>query len=182
MKTRVGVLGYGSFSSDVDERARLDVLAANLGKAIAERHCLVVCGACGGVVESVAASARKAGAECVGISPAANEVEHLEKFGMPLREVDFAVYSGFGLIGRQVLIARNSDIVVLIGGGLGALGEFLLSAGEKRVCGVLEGSGGAADCVRGVLNGCASGGSKVLFSHDPEVLLRECLEAFCGER
>ena len=52
----------------------------------------------------------------VGISPALSETEHVQRFDAPVEGFDVIVYTGSGLMGREVVNIRSSDIVVIAGG------------------------------------------------------------------
>ena len=89
--------------------------AIKLAQAIVERDLLLLTGATTGLVYLVGSDfARDAGAFHIGISPAANQVEHVETFHLPLNACDAIVYTGFGLKGRNVVLVRSCDIVVFI--------------------------------------------------------------------
>ena len=65
-----------------------------------------------------------AGGLVVGISPALSETEHVQRFNAPVDGFDVIVYTGSGLMGREVVNIRSSDIVVIVGGRSGTLGEL----------------------------------------------------------
>lgn len=71
----------------------------------------------------------------VGISP-----------GLSLEEY-VLIYTGSGLMGREIENIHSSDIVVIVGGRSGTLGEFAIAYDEGRLIGVLTGSGGIADAI-----------------------------------
>lgn len=183
MKIKVGVMGSaagtlpGSVEASVRERAE------SLGREIAARDLLLLTGATTGLTYIVGRSARAAGAFHLGISPAANEREHVETYELPLDSCDAIVYTGFGLKGRNVVLVRSCDIVLFIGGSMGSLNEFTIAHDEGRVMGCLTGTGGVADEAEWLLKTFPKETEAcVLHGDDPARLVRGCLEAFAQTR
>src|SRR5437667_448881 len=52
---------------------------------------------------------------------------------------DVLIYTGSGLMGREITDIRTCDIVVIVGGRIGTLGEFAIAYDEGRLIGVLTG-------------------------------------------
>jgi uncharacterized protein (TIGR00725 family) len=180
MKPTIGVMG----SSAAEQvglliQGHLAELANRLGRAIADRHCILVTGATSGLPHAVTVAAKAAGAMTIGISPAANQKEHQERFHLPLDSHDLVIYTGFGLKGRNVVNVRSSDIVIVFGGSVGTLNEFTIAVDEGKTIGVLKGSGGISDHIPEILSFCKREGrsSTVIFNEDPESLIDECLVA-----
>lgn len=178
MKIKVGVMGSandalpGGVADLVRERAE------SLGREIAARDCLLLTGATTGLTYIVGKSARAAGAFHIGISPASDEREHVERYGLPLDSCDSIIYTGFGLKGRNVVLVRSCDIVLFIGGSMGSLNEFTIAHDEGRVMGCLTGTGGVADEAERLLQIFPKQtGACVLHGDDPARLLAACLEA-----
>lgn len=179
MKIKVGVMGSAdnALAGGVTDAVREKGEA--LGREIAARDCLLLTGATTGLTYIVGKSARAAGAFHIGISPASNEREHVEKYELPLDSCDSIIYTGFGLKGRNVVLVRSCDIVLFIGGSWGTLNEFSIAHDEGRVMGCLTGTGGVADFAERLLemfpkqtDAC------VLHGDNPARLLAACLEAF----
>jgi predicted Rossmann-fold nucleotide-binding protein len=89
--------------------------------------------------------AKSEGGFVVGISPGLNLEEHVVKYHSPTRCYDAIVYTGSGLMGREVENIRTCDVVVFAGGRSGTLGEFAIAYDEGKVMGVLDGSGGVSE-------------------------------------
>lgn len=111
---RVSVIG-GSTVTD-EQRAT----ARDLGRALAERDHVVICGGLAGAMRAVCRGASEAGGETVGILPgsdpsAANEF------------VDTPVATGMGHA-RNALVPLNGDAVVAVDGGPGTLSELAFAA------------------------------------------------------
>lgn len=178
-KTKIGVMGSAQKPADEREAENLTSLASRLGRAIAGRGCALITGATSGFPDLTSRAARSAGAITIGISPAQSREEHLSRYALPDDGVDLIIYTGFGLKGRNVINIRASDIVVIVGGGIGTLNEFTIAFDEGKVIGILEGSGGVADRVKGIVSVSGRQVTSVLvFDTDPEALVDACLEAW----
>jgi uncharacterized protein (TIGR00725 family) len=175
----------GSSLSEMPEAEieRLSGIARRLGEVIADRHCVLVTGATTGLPALVSRAARARGGLAVGISPAASLQEHRSSFDLPDDDADFIVFTGFGLKGRNVINVRSSDIVVIIGGGIGTLNEFTVAFDEGKVIGVLEGTGGVADQVKAIAAlSRKSVEPELVFESNPEKLIDLCLKALAGRK
>jgi uncharacterized protein (TIGR00725 family) len=177
-KPTVGVMGSANDVLTDQERERLTEIAARLGSVIAARGCTLITGATTGLPDMVSRSARSAGGLTVGISPAINRKEHVNRYGLPDDGAEVIIYTGFGLKGRNVVNIRSSDIVIIFGGGMGALNEFTIAYDEGKVIGVLEGSGGVADHIKEVIGHAKKETlSRMIYGREPEELIDSCLGA-----
>lgn len=104
-------------------------IAEEVGRLIARRKAILICGGLGGVMEAAARGAKSEGGLTVGILPQLHKNE-----ANPY--IDIPVATGFGE-GRNVIIARTADAMVAVGGEYGTLSEiaFGLKMG-KPVIGV----------------------------------------------
>jgi uncharacterized protein (TIGR00725 family) len=178
MKIKVGVMGSaGDASPDIKDA--LVAKAQALAQAIALRPLLLFTGATTGIVYVVGKAAHDAGVFHVGISPAENIREHLEKYKLPVAACDLIVYTGFGLKGRNVVLIRSCDIVLFIAGAMGSLNEFTIAHDEGKIIGCLTGTGGVADDANYLLQTFSKDtGARVFQGEDPEKLLDACLQGF----
>ena len=121
MKRMVAVIGGRS-----TEKALLRE-AETVGKLLAQRNAVVVCGGLGGVMEAVSRGARSEGGLTVGVLPQ-NDTSEANQF------IDIPVVTGMG-IGRNVIIARTADALIAVGGEYGTLSEiaFALQLGKPVV-------------------------------------------------
>lgn len=126
--------------------------------------------------------AKEEGGVVVGISPALNLEEHVEKYHSPTRGYDAIIYTGSGLMGREIENIRSCDVVIFAGGRSGTLGEFAIAYDEGKVIGVLRGSGGIADHLDKIISMVdKETGARVYYESDPHKLL-DVLEAVYRER
>jgi uncharacterized protein (TIGR00725 family) len=182
-KPVVGVMGASENDAlSESEKARLTQLAERLGAALAQHGCILVTGATTGLPDMVAKAFRSYGGFALGISPAQDRKEHLERYGLPDDGADVIVYTGFGYKGRNVINVRSVDIVIIFGGATGTLNEFTIAYDEGKTIGIVEESGGIADHVKEIIDFCKKPTrARVVFDKDPEKLVKTCLEILGGD-
>jgi len=107
-----------------DPQTSLANLAFELGRGIAERDAVLICGGLTGVMEHAARGARSAGGLTIGLLPGEDPTEANEY-------IDVAIASGLGHA-RNAILARTADGIVALGGGLGTLSEIALALRNGR--------------------------------------------------
>jgi uncharacterized protein (TIGR00725 family) len=109
-KIRIGVIG-GS-------RPQKKFLhsAFEIGKLVAGRDAILVCGGLGGVMEETARGAKQAGGLTIGILPGNNPAD-----ANPY--IDIPIATGLGYT-RNSLVAMNADVLIAIDGEYGTLSEI----------------------------------------------------------
>jgi uncharacterized protein (TIGR00725 family) len=112
----IGVMGPGSCDEEAAAKARA------VGRAIAERGAVLLCGGRGGVMAAAAEGARSAGGITVGILPGASAEDTPAN-----AHIDVALFTGLGEA-RNVVNVCASDALIAIGGGWGTLSEIALAA------------------------------------------------------
>ena len=137
----VGVMGSagGILKPEVCQRVW------RLGASIARRGHVLITGACPGLPHEAVLGAKSQGGFVVGISPGLNLKEHVTKYHSPTRGYDAMIYTGSGLMGREIENIRSCDVVIFAGGRSGTLGEFAIAYDEGKVIGVLQNSGGISE-------------------------------------
>ena len=172
MKIKVGVMGSAEEvpSSVLGEKARA------LGQTIASREVILLTGATTGLVYATGKAAHDAGAMHIGISPASDEREHVERYGLPTDACAAIIYTGFGLKGRNVVLVRSCDVVLFIAGSIGSLNEFTIAYDEGKTIGCLTGTGGVADEIKSLVNTFNKPTkARIVYNDDPVELIDECL-------
>jgi len=160
----------------------LQETAHDLGVAIAQRGLTLVTGACPGLPYECARGAISAGGLSIGISPALSLDEHVHKYHSPADAFDVLIYTGSGLMGREVTNIRSSDMVVILGGRSGTLGEFAIAYDEGRLIGVLEGSGGITSSLPNLVKSFDKDtGSRVIYEKSPDRLIARLLDIYQTE-
>ena len=176
MTISIGVMGSAGDASAQSNKQALADKANALALAIAERKLQLLTGATTGIVYVVGKAAHDAGSLHVGISPASDAAEHVEKYKLPLDACDLIVFTGFGLKGRNVVLVRSCDVVLFIAGAMGSLNEFTIAHDEGKVIGCLTGTGGVADEADYLLGKFSKKtNAKVFRDDDPVKLIDACL-------
>ena len=175
MRIKVGVMGSagGTLPDDVVEKCK------ELGRAIADAGCAIVTGGCPGLPHYAVIGCKEHGGLTIGVSPALSLAEHIERYASPTDNLDVLIYTGSGLMGREVVGIRSCDIVIIVAGRSGTLGEFAIAYDEGRPIGVLTGTGGIADHVDEFLQVIRKPtGSRITFDADPRRLVERCVAEF----
>ncbi len=117
----IGVIGAGA----ADEK--MFKAAETVGRLIAKKGALLVCGGLGGVMEAAAKGAKAEGGTTIGILPQTGK-ESSNPY------IDIPVATGFGE-GRNVIIVRTADVLIAVGGEYGTLSEiaFALKMGKTVI-------------------------------------------------
>ena len=175
IRIQIGVMG--SASGEIDEEARKK--AYQLGVEIGRNGCAIVTGGCPGLPYEALMGAKEAGGLTIGISPGHNREEHIKRYNSPVENIDVMIYTGNGLMGREVTAIRSCDIVIITGGRSGTLGEFSVAYDEGKIIGVLEDTGGITGILRDLERSIKKPtGSEVIYDTDPSRLIQRLLEAY----
>ena len=175
MKLKIGVMG--SATGNLLKQHK-DVAYA-LGRAIAESDCVTITGACPGLPLEAAKGATEAGGLVIGISPGLSEWEHVNKYHSPTEYHEVLIFTGSGLMGREVVNIRTSDIVIIIGGRSGTLGEFSIAYDEGKLIGVLSGTGGITSEIKDIVSVIQKKtGAKMIYDEDPRSLVKNLIAFF----
>ncbi|MCL5126750.1 MAG: hypothetical protein M1511_20100 [Deltaproteobacteria bacterium] len=121
--------------------------AFQLGREIGRLNGIVLTGGCTGLPHKAALGARTVGGLTLAVSPAANRIEHIERYRYPT-DSDVTMFTGMGNKGRNVVLMRSADIAIFLGGGIGTLNEFTIAFDDftaEKVIGILSGSGLLSD-------------------------------------
>ena len=154
-------------------------MATEMGRVIAARGCVLVTGACPGLPHCAVKGAKTAGGIVVGISPALNFEEHCIKYHSPYEGYDMLVYTGSGLMGREIENIRSCDLVVFMGGRSGTLGEFAIAYDEGKVIGILQGTGGISDKMDTIVRLVEKEtGAQIIYSREPVDLLDRLIAVY----
>lgn len=113
--------------------------AKELGREIARHGAVLVTGATTGFPLWVAMGVKEAGGISIGISPAANEREHVDTYKLPIDYMDLIIYTGFGYSGRDLLLTRSADAVICGCGRIGTIHEFTIAFEDGKPIGIFEG-------------------------------------------
>jgi uncharacterized protein (TIGR00725 family) len=101
-------------------------MAEEVGRRIAEKGGVLICGGLGGVMEAAAMGAKQAGGQTIGILPN-GKTDSANPY------IDFPIATGMGYA-RNVIIVKTADVLIAIDGSYGTLSEVAYSlVFEKQV-------------------------------------------------
>jgi uncharacterized protein (TIGR00725 family) len=112
-KPVIGVIGANDASEE------LCSLAYEVGKLIALRTAVLVCGGMGGVMEAASRGASEHNGLVIGILPGETKSE-----ANP--HIHVAIPTGMG-VARNVLVVRTADVIIALPGAFGTLSEIALA-------------------------------------------------------
>ncbi len=109
-KIRIGIIGGSSPEPEFRQ------IAFELGKLIAEKGAVLVCGGLSGIMEAAARGAKQRGGITVGILPGTSHQD-----ANP--HIDIPIATGLGY-SRNSLVAMNADVLIAVDGKYGTLSEI----------------------------------------------------------
>jgi uncharacterized protein (TIGR00725 family) len=178
-KNNLGWLKYticvsGAAGGPVVTQAAMDK-AKEIGREIVRHGCVLVTGATTGIPYAAAQGAKELGGISIGLSPASSERDHIRHYHLPTKYFDLIIYTGFDYSGRNLLLTRSSDAVIVINGRIGTLNEFTIAFEDRKPIGVLIESGGSADLIKGIVKAAQKGAGKIIYHNEPKVLVEKVL-------
>ena len=150
--------------------------AEKVGEAVARAGAVLVTGATTGIPHEAAKGAKKAKGISIGFSPATSRADHVNRYHLPTKYMDLTVYTGFGYAGRNLILTRSADAIVVICGRMGTLNEFTVAFEDRKPIGVLQDSGGMADELEEITRIAHKHQCKVLYEEDPEKLVKSLIQ------
>ena len=151
--------------------------AYEVGRQIALQKAILITGATIGVPAWATRGAKAGGGVSIGLSPAASKQAHIKTYHLPTKYLDLIIYTGFDYSGRNMLMTRSADAVIVICGRIGTLNEFTTAFEDKRIVGVLTSTGGAETEIDTILKIAHRGRKRIVFDDDPKRLVAKVLEA-----
>jgi uncharacterized protein (TIGR00725 family) len=109
----IGIVGAGTCPPELAE------LAAEVGREVARKGAVLVCGGLGGVMTEAARGAKEIGGTTIGILPGPDAGEANEF-------IDFPIATNMGQA-RNAIIVQTADVLIAIDGGYGTLSEIALA-------------------------------------------------------
>ncbi len=173
MKIKIGVMG----SSEIPKDKILINKAREIGKEIARHNCILVNGATTGMPNEAAIGCKEEDGFILGISPACDLNEHKKEYGLPYKEYNAIIFTGFGFNLRNILNIRTSDALVFLRGSLGTLNEFTIAYEDAKVIGVLEKMGGISEFFDELIQIThKKTGAKIIYESNPKKLIRKLVQ------
>jgi|SRR5680860_240348 len=150
-------------------------IALEVGQEIARQGGVIVTGATTGFPLWSAKGAKELGGFSLGLSPASTEKEHVESYGLPLDYMDFIVYTGQGFPGRDILLTRTADAVILGCGRIGTIHEFTVAFEDHKPLGVLEGPWMTDEVIKMIIDNSHRSNEMVVFEKNPKILVEKLI-------
>jgi uncharacterized protein (TIGR00725 family) len=150
--------------------------AFEVGKQIALQKCVLITGATIGVPQWATRGAKAGGGISIGLSPAVSRQAHIKTYKLPTKFMDLIIYTGFDYSGRNMLMTRSADGVIVVCGRIGTLNEFTTAFEDKRVIGVLTETGGEEAEIDRILKIGKRGQKRVVFDSDPKKLVAKVIK------
>jgi hypothetical protein len=154
----------------------IEKISKEIGKEVVRQNCILLTGATTGCPYFAAQGANKAGGISIGFSPAASEKEHKKVYKLPTDQFNVMIYTGFDYAGRNLLLTRAADGVIVICGRMGTLNEFTIAYEDRRPIGVLSGSGGTADLIQTITRRPHKKRGPIVYDIDPKKLVQKLIK------
>lgn len=154
----------------------------NLGREIARQGAIMMSGATSGFPAWAAQGAKEMGGQSVGLSPASTLKEHLTTYKLPSDNMDIIIYTGFGYPGRDLLLVRSAEAIIIGCGRIGTIHEFTIAFEEDKPIGILEGDWPTSDVIKDIVAHGNRPNAKIIFDKDPKTLVAKIIEMVKKDR
>lgn len=173
-----GTADMSFLGQDVYEKAK------EVGRQIALQGSVMVSGATTGFPYWAAAGCKEQCGISMGFSPAASAKEHTEVYRLPLEYMDLITYTGFGYNGRDLMLVRSSDAVIIGPGRIGTFHEFAIAYEDQKPIGILlsDHEWETDEIIKTIIASSHRPNKKVVFDHDPEALVTKLLALIAEDR
>lgn len=173
LKLKIGVCGAAETSTC---GVRAFDLAREVGREIVRQGGILITGATTGFPFWSAMGAKEEKGVSLGLSPAANEREHVETYRLPLDYMDLIIYTGFGFAGRDLLFTRSCDAIIIGCGRIGTIHEFTVAFEDGKPIGVLEGDWSTDETIKTIIERANRPHDHVIFDKDVKTLIGKVIE------
>ena len=153
-------------------------IAEELGREIIRQGAVFVDGATTGFPFWAAKGAKQEKGIVIGVSPAHSKKEHIVSYQLPVDYHDIIMYTGHGYSGRNLLLTRMADAVVVGCGRMGTFNEFTIAFEDKKPIGVLEGAWETDEVLKTLIEKSYRASEmegKIVFSSDPKDLIAKVI-------
>lgn len=178
---KIGVSGtadMGFLGEKVYEEAK------EVGREIARQGAVMVSGATSGFPYWAAAGCKEQCGISFGFSPAASAREHAEVYRLPLEYMDMITFTGFGYNGRDLMLVRSCDALIVGPGRIGTFHEFAIAYEDQKPLGILTGGEEwkTDNIIKTIIENSHRPNKNVIFDHDPKRLIARLLELVKEDR
>lgn len=156
--------------------------AKELGREVIRQNSILITGATSGTPYWAAIGAKEEGGIVIGLSPAASFASHKRVYRLPIDYHDIIIYTGFEYAGRNLLLTRSSDAVIIACGRMGTLNEFTIAFEDRKPIGVLIETGGTADMIKDIVKKAHRGPGKIVYDSNPKKLVSKVIKLIEKEK
>ncbi len=149
--------------------------AKELGREIHRQGGVLITGATTGFPFWSTIGIKDVGGTSIGFSPASTENEHVNQYGLPIDYLDVIVYTGFGYSGRNLLLTRSTDGVIIGCGRVGTINEFTIAFEDEKPIGILEGEWETDEVIKEIMKKGNRTSDRVIFDRDPKNLVKRLI-------
>jgi hypothetical protein len=161
---------------------KIKELSREVGREIIRQGCVILSGATTGAPYFATQGAKEEKGISIGFSPANSEKEHTKVYHLPTDNMDLIVYTGFDYVGRNLILTKAADGVIVLCGRTGTLNEFTIAFESRTPIGVLKGSGGTADLIDEVLKRGYRPKKKIVSDTRPKELVAKLIKLIDKEK
>lgn len=176
---RMKIAVSGSATTDHLSETNAFEVCKELGREIVRQGVICITGATSGVPLWSARGAKEVeNGISIGLSPASGPSEHVNLYKLPLEYMDLIIYTGFGYVGRDMLMTRSSDAVIIGPGRIGTIHEFVVAFEDQKPIGILEGDWDTDETIKTIIERShrQDHNSKIVFESNPKTLVEKLIE------
>lgn len=161
---------------------KIKELSKEVGREIIRQGGVILSGATTGAPYFATQGAKEEKGLSIGFSPANSEKEHVKVYHLPTDNMDLIIYTGFDYVGRNLILTKAADGVVVLCGRTGTLNEFTIAFESRTPIAVLKGSGGTADLIDEVLKRGYRPKKKIVSDTKPKALIQKLFKLIEKEK
>jgi len=150
--------------------------AKELGKEIARYGITLMTGTLPGFSMWSAMGSKEGGGIVFGLSPASDEREHKEVYRLKTDYHDAVIYTGFGSSGRNLMLTRSADAVIVGCGSIGSMNEFTIAYEAGKIIGILGGDWLPDDILTEIIKSNKRPSENIIFDDNPIRLISRLVE------
>ena len=149
--------------------------ARELGREIVHQNGVIITGATTGFPTWSAMGTKEEKGISIGFSPATSEKDHLLSYRLPTDFMDIIVYTGFGYSGRNLILTRSAEAVIIGCGRIGTINEFTIAYEDQKPIGILRGSWETDEVIEDIISKGHRLNEKIIFDENPKTLLEKVI-------
>jgi len=99
-------------------------------------------------------------------------------YRLPVENMDFITYTGFGYSGRDLLFTRSCDAIIIGPGRIGTYHEFTIAFEDQKPIGILKGDGEweTDEILKTMIERSHRPNAMIVFDDNPKLLIEKVLK------